>query len=153
MVIPDPELDPGKRCIVTATTSTYRGVIILALDPYPESDFQPFGNSGSGLRSSEKWNSNTSDLQVVRERHQHGDDAAECARRLPLGEEGGDHEGEHDEGEAEDLADEEDHAEADALDDDELGDQGDEEGDEGDHHRVDHEPREPKHWVIIQGCR
>ena len=95
----------------------------------------------------------TSNLQVVRERHQHGDDASEGARRLPLGEEGGDHEGEHDEGEAEDLADEEDDAEADALDDDELGDQGDEEGDEGDHHRVDHEPREPKYWVIIQGCR
>ena len=95
------------------------------------------------------------DLQVVGERHEHGDDAAEGARRLALGEEGGDHEGEHDEGEAEDLADEEDGAEADALDDDELGDQGDEEGDEGDHHRVDHEPREPEHcvYIYVQWCR
>ena len=86
------------------------------------------------------------DLQVVREGHEHGDDAAEGAGRLPLGEERGDHEGEHDEREAEDLAGEEDGAEVDALDDDELGDERDEERDEGHHHGVHHEPGQPEHW-------
>ena len=34
--------------------------MIPALDPHPESDFQPFGNSGSGVRSSKKRNHNNS---------------------------------------------------------------------------------------------
>ena len=34
--------------------------MIKALDPNLESDFQPFGDSGSGFRSNKKWNHNTS---------------------------------------------------------------------------------------------
>ena len=34
--------------------------MIPALDPDPESDFQPFGNSKSRFGSSKKWNRNTS---------------------------------------------------------------------------------------------
>ena len=40
--------------------NTYRGVIILALDPDPESDCLHFDNSGSGFGSSKKWNRNNS---------------------------------------------------------------------------------------------
>ena len=40
--------------------NTYRGVMILSLDPDTDSDFQPFGNSGSGFGSSKRWMRNTS---------------------------------------------------------------------------------------------
>ena len=40
-----------------------RGVKILGLDPDPESDFQPFGDSGFRFGSSKKWNCNTSSWQ------------------------------------------------------------------------------------------
>ena len=37
-----------------------RGVMIPGLDPDPETDFQPFGDSKPGFGSSKKWNRNTS---------------------------------------------------------------------------------------------
>ena len=37
----------------------------LNLNPNPESDFQLFGNSGSGFESSKKWNRSTSSLNFV----------------------------------------------------------------------------------------
>ena len=40
-------------------SSESRGVIILALDPDPESDCQVFADSGTGFRSSKKRNRNT----------------------------------------------------------------------------------------------
>ena len=49
-MIPDPDLDPVENRIITPMD--YGGVMILALDPDQESDFQSFSDSGSGLGSS-----------------------------------------------------------------------------------------------------
>ena len=48
--------------------NTYRGVIILALDPDPESDCLHFDNSGSGFGSSKKWNRKTSISDLASDR-------------------------------------------------------------------------------------
>ena len=54
LVIPDLYLGPVKM-----NRNTCRGVMIPAIDPDPESYFQPFRVSRSGFRSSNKWNRNT----------------------------------------------------------------------------------------------
>ena len=46
--------------------SPCRGARIPALDPDPEYDFQPFGDSGSRFGSSKKWNRNTSSCHQFR---------------------------------------------------------------------------------------
>ena len=55
-MIPDPDLDAVKSEIETHI----RGSVILSLNPDPESDFKPFGDSESGFRSSKKRHCNTS---------------------------------------------------------------------------------------------
>ena len=40
--------------------NNYKGVMILALDPDPEYNFQPYGDSESRFGSCKKWNRNTS---------------------------------------------------------------------------------------------
>ena len=38
--------------------------MILTQEPDPESGLQPFGNSGSGIGSSKKWNHSTSNCHI-----------------------------------------------------------------------------------------
>ena len=49
-------VDPGSgfRSSEKQNHNTYRCVMLLALDPDPESDFQPFSDSEFGFRSSKK---------------------------------------------------------------------------------------------------
>ena len=59
-------LTPSRESIAPATSAgsapsatLISSVMILPLDPDPESDFQLFGDSGSGFASSKKQHSNT----------------------------------------------------------------------------------------------
>ena len=52
----------GKCGLASSHAVCCNGVMIPALDP--ESNFKPFGDSGSGFRSIRKWNRNTSSLLV-----------------------------------------------------------------------------------------